>query len=401
MADVKISALPELSEAPNASDVVPIVDVSASTTKKLTFTNIFSYLTGAISAVLTSNLAASRALVSSSGGKIDVSTVTSTEVGYLTGQTDYTNTRPIVNLLYNGNFDLWDRGTSVSASDDVYVAPGINHVTSSANSTISQQTASPPDGSRYFANIVIGNITQAGILFFLESQDAIPLRNKTVSLSFQVKDADGLTIKAIIASWAGAADTITSDIVSAWSASPTLAANWTNEGENTIVTTSSWQTLKVENVALDTASLNNIAVFIFNSTATGGASSTVSLAQVQLEIGAKATTFIPRPVAQEEILANRRFWRLTGDASGNGPAFHQRAGAASEALRFWIPFPVKMRTTPTGSVGGTWALVNCTGPTLGNTSPQGSSMIITSSASGLASAQTNGTDDYLQFDAEL
>ena len=54
---------------------------------------IVSKITGAISSVLTSNLTASRALVSNSSGKIAVSAVTSTELGYLDGVTSAIQTQ--------------------------------------------------------------------------------------------------------------------------------------------------------------------------------------------------------------------------------------------------------------------------------------------------------------------
>tara|TARA_Y100000114_G_scaffold74568_1_gene68367 strand:- start:1257 stop:3005 length:1749 start_codon:yes stop_codon:yes gene_type:complete len=50
-------------------------------------------IAGAISSVLTSDLTASRALVSGSGGKIEVSAVTSTELGYLDGVTSAIQTQ--------------------------------------------------------------------------------------------------------------------------------------------------------------------------------------------------------------------------------------------------------------------------------------------------------------------
>src|SRR5687768_6673962 len=109
MANVKITDLTELSTAPAASDVVPIADVSASQTKKLTFTNLFSYLTGAISPWLTTNLTASRALQSGSGGKIEAASVTSTELGYVGGVTSAIQTQfgqklsyAPHSLIYNG-----------------------------------------------------------------------------------------------------------------------------------------------------------------------------------------------------------------------------------------------------------------------------------------------------------
>jgi hypothetical protein len=42
-------------------------------------------ITGAASTVVTANLTANRAVISNGSGKIDVSTVTSTELGYLSG----------------------------------------------------------------------------------------------------------------------------------------------------------------------------------------------------------------------------------------------------------------------------------------------------------------------------
>lgn len=401
MANVKITELTELAEAPAASDVVPVVDVSASQTKKLTMTNLFSYLTGAISTVLTSNLTVSRAVVSSSSGKLEASAVTSTEVGYLTGQTDYTNTRPVVNLLYNGNFDLWDKGTAPSAGNDNYILPGVLVLagTGGGSPTCSQQTASLPDGSRYAVRLV-GSSHHMGLVLFLEAQDAIALRNKVVSLSVKVKSPD-TGIKGMIVSWTSTADSLTSNLVSSWAdTNPTLAANWTNEGESSISAGADWQTLKVENITLDASGMNNVAVFIF--TTDNPATGTVDFAQVQLEIGSKATGFVPRPVSLEKHLASRRYLRMTGDASGNGPAIAGVATAGSQVFRNFIPFPVEMVRTPTATVGGTWGLVNCTGPTLSKTSVHGSCLTATSSASGVFSAETNSASgDYLEFDGEL
>lgn len=52
-----------------------------------------SDLSGAISTVKTSNLTANRALISNSSGKIDVSSVTSTQLGYVSGVTSAIQTQ--------------------------------------------------------------------------------------------------------------------------------------------------------------------------------------------------------------------------------------------------------------------------------------------------------------------
>ena len=52
-----------------------------------------SDLSGAISTVSTSNLTANRALISNGSGKIDVSSVTSTQLGYVSGVTSAIQTQ--------------------------------------------------------------------------------------------------------------------------------------------------------------------------------------------------------------------------------------------------------------------------------------------------------------------
>jgi len=122
MANVKITDLTELSAADSAAvDVFPIVDIDADATKKITiaslrttvaFANDFvtytllnanvntvqdnvatestaiearrvANIAGAVSTITTGNLTASKALVSDGSGKVAVSAVTSTELGYV------------------------------------------------------------------------------------------------------------------------------------------------------------------------------------------------------------------------------------------------------------------------------------------------------------------------------
>ena len=101
MANKKITELSNLAFPANG-DQIPIVDIDADETKAITAANLISganteitavearrvaNVAGAISSVTTSDLTASRALVSGSGGKIEVSAVTSTEIGHLDGVT--------------------------------------------------------------------------------------------------------------------------------------------------------------------------------------------------------------------------------------------------------------------------------------------------------------------------
>jgi hypothetical protein len=74
-------------------------------------TNKQDNVTGGISTVLTSNLTASRALISNSSGKIAVSAVTTTELNYLNGVTSNINTQLTNKMPTGTNFVLTNGGT--------------------------------------------------------------------------------------------------------------------------------------------------------------------------------------------------------------------------------------------------------------------------------------------------
>lgn len=363
-------------------------------------------------------LTASRAIATTAGGILTASAVTATELGYLAGVTAALQTqidallgKAPKNLLRNGAFDVWDQGGVLNAAtlpqnnDATYLLPGWCLLSDGNNIVeVARQSSSPPVGSRYFASLTTqtGN-KQFGLIQFLEANEAIKLRSKTVSLSLQACYSGSTvgSIKIAILEWTSTADSITRDVVSAWGATPTYAANWA--AANTPVSqvlSGSFQTFKVENITLG-STFNNLAVFIFVDDTTITSGDALYLGQIQLEISSKATEFIPAPFPLDQRRCRRFYFRLTGDASGNSPAISAYASAISQDLKTWIPFPVEMRTIPSPHVEGNWAKTNCTGPTVANLSPQGFAMTVTSSGAGLCSVQTNDANDYIEFSAEL
>lgn len=108
MATKKITDLSELTSAASG-DVLPIVDVDLDITKKITTANLLSTkqdtITGAASTITGTDLTVSRALTSSATGKVEVSAVTSTELGYLDGVTSAVQTQ------LDGKLDEYDGTT--------------------------------------------------------------------------------------------------------------------------------------------------------------------------------------------------------------------------------------------------------------------------------------------------
>lgn len=77
-----------------------------------TFNGKQATITGAATTIISSNLTASRAVISNASGKIDVSAVTSTELGYLSGVTSSIQTQ--LNTLNNYAFGTLTDGASIT-----------------------------------------------------------------------------------------------------------------------------------------------------------------------------------------------------------------------------------------------------------------------------------------------
>ena len=215
MANVKITDLTALYASDSAdADVFVVVDVDADETKKMTkaeavtalsaandfatFTllnanfntvqsNVATNVTdiaavetrrtnniaGAVSTITTSDLTASRALVSSGSGKVAISDVTSTELGYLDGVSSAIQTQIDAKIAttasasndfvtftrLNANLDIvQDNVASVSAG--AVSISNILHTTSTANSYATGGTTSNLDKVLVFLNGVYQNENQ-------------------------------------------------------------------------------------------------------------------------------------------------------------------------------------------------------------------------------------------------
>jgi hypothetical protein len=237
------------------------------------------------------------------------------------------------NHLLNGAMMVAQRGTSFTStssgnSDDTY---NLDRWTllSDGNDIVdvSQSTEAPTGGLNSIALDVETVNKKFGILQIIEQKNCIGLIGNTVTLSFKAKVSSTTkldNLKAAIISWSGTADTVTSDIISAWGAedtNPTLVANWTYENTPADLSpTTSWASYSVS-AAVDTASTKNIGVFIWSDVTDTTLGDFLYITDVQLEIGSVATPFERRPYQTEVGLCMRYFELCTGIAvSGYGTA---------------------------------------------------------------------------------
>jgi hypothetical protein len=258
------------------------------------------------------------------------------------------------NRLVNGSFNIAQRGTSFVSganNDDTYNLDRW-YVLSDGNDAVDiTQTTTVPTGAKYSIGLDVETVNKKfGIAQIIENVNCYDAIGGNVTLSFQAKVSATTkldNVKCAIVAWSGTADTVTSDIISAWGAegtNPTLIANATYENTpaNLNVTTS-WATYSVT-ANVDTASTSNIIVFIWSDVTDTTAGDFLYITNAQLEIGTSATPFERRLYGQELANCQRYYQKLQSTAAG----YKFGVGSNSSTSQCYVitNFLVSMRTAP-------------------------------------------------------
>jgi hypothetical protein len=131
--------------------------------------------------------------------------------------------------------------------------------------------------------------------------------------------------------------------------------------------------------------------------ATSGA--TWQVTGVQLEVGTAATNFDVRSYGTELALCQRYYWKI---ARGTGEPYGQTGyNIAGNAVWSQFGLPVTMRATPTVTIYGTWAVANTGQPTIRGASSTNFIVQIIPSATGIATAYPDSSDDLIDASIEL
>ena len=226
------------------------------------------------------------------------------------------------NGIINGDFSIAQRGTSFTSSannDDVYTLDRW-YILSDGNDAIdvTQETTTVPTNQLTAIALDVETANKKfGIAQIIEQKNCVGLIGNTVTLSFKAKVSATTkldNVKCAIVAWSGTADTVTSDIISAWGVegtNPTLIANATYENTpaNLNVTTS-YATYSVS-AAVDTSSTKNIIVFIWSDVTDTTAGDFLYITDVQLEKGSAASDFEFLPI---DVSLGRceRYFQTTG-----------------------------------------------------------------------------------------
>jgi len=274
------------------------------------------------------------------------------------------------NLIINGQGVVSQRGTSFDSSttpansDDTYLLDRML-LLSDGNDIVdvSQETTEIPNGAYSSIKFDVETANkQFAYCQILEAKDAAKIIGGQASLSFKAKKGGSNstlgTLRAAIISWSSTADSVTSDVIGTWAGAgtdPTLASNWTYENTPSDLTlTTSFQTFKIEDVDIDTASAANVAVLIWCDDTDATVGDLAYIGDIQLEEGEVATPYENKGFEQELEKCLRFFQKsfnyatVPAQSAGRTGAlefFQNRTSGSSHCQQNYYAKP--MRVSPT------------------------------------------------------
>lgn len=285
------------------------------------------------------------------------------------------------NKIINGNMDIAQRGTAAVTTTGVY-GPADRYTSYNGGDTfsttiaefVSGDTLYDTGGARYYTSIAVTSVAGAGnyIIFLQTIENVRLLAGQTVTVSFWAKAASGTPLIGLEIVQVFGSGGSPSAPVTGIGQSVTLSTTWTK-----YIKTFTLDSLNGKTIGTDVNSSHTDLNFWLDSGATyntrsgsiGQASKTVSIAQVQLEIGTVATPFEQRPIVLELALCQRYLPCFVSNGSTNTPLSVGQAYLTTAAQAV-IPFPVQARVPSTGCVVSNqahFACQNATGSPIANT----------------------------------
>jgi len=219
------------------------------------------------------------------------------------------------NVLINGNFDIWQRGTSQTSSgygsDDRWLNQNGGSTKTHSQEVFALGQTEVPGNPKYFSRTVVSSVAGASN-YTLKAQrieSVATLAGQTATLSFWAK--------------ADAPKNIAIEFVQRFGTGGSPSAPVESIGITTIALTTSWKkhtvTVDIPSIAgktLGTDGSDHLQLYFWleagsnfdnRTNSLGQQSGTFDIAQVQLEAGSKATAFEKRPYGTELALCQRYY----------------------------------------------------------------------------------------------
>lgn len=235
------------------------------------------------------------------------------------------------NKIINGNFDIWQRGISITpalgtvfSADRWYV-----YSTGAAPASIGRGGGHAASTDFPYSLSVVGATSNTALTLGqrIESINAKTLAGKSVTVSGYIYSTDVRTVN-VVTQYYGTVDTPASAVTIASNPVTTIAGSF-----KYFSITSTFPIQAQNGVEL---------AFVFGTTLAGV---NVALSGIQVEVGSIATPFEQRPIGLELSLCQRYYCKFFATAGGA----YSTADPAQAAAPF--TFPVQMRIAPQITAG--------------------------------------------------
>ena len=259
------------------------------------------------------------------------------------------------NAIINGNFDIWQRGTSFTGSeygaDRWYqVRVGTTHTGTRQSFTLGQTAV--PGEPKYFCRTVVTSVAGAANQSLLQQriEDVRTFAGQQVTVSFWAKVDATKNISVEFAQVFGSGGTPSALVPAIGTTKVSIGTSWQKVTVTATVPSISGKTLGTSNDSTLNLNLWFDAGSSFNSRTDtlGQQSGTFDIAQVQIEAGPVATPFERRPIGTELELC-LRYYQIVADSA----AFGTSNTTTACLLKYVFPVPMRASPTRTLSTGST------------------------------------------------
>jgi hypothetical protein len=256
------------------------------------------------------------------------------------------------NAIINGNFDIWQRGTSFNSASSEMTADRWRVEKTGSTSTITRQPftlgqTDVPGEPTYFCRLAVTSVTGAANLTILRQyvEGVRTFAGQTATLSFWAKADTTKTIAIELAQIFGTGGSPSSNIGAIGVTKVTLTTSWQKFTKTVTLPSITGKTLGTNNNDLLEVNFWLDAGSNFNSRTDtlGHQSGTFDFAEVQLEPGPVETPFEIRPIGTELALC-QRYFEIISMQSLTGTA------GATTRVAFNRPYTVSKRANPNISV---------------------------------------------------
>lgn len=241
------------------------------------------------------------------------------------------------NAFINGNFDIWQRGTSGFGLQNEYSADrwmaGTATTGSVSRGTFTAGQTDVPNNPTYYLSF---NKTGTGdyAIFGQKIEDVKTFAGQTVTLSFWAKANAATTLQGYVYQVFG-------------SGGSTTVATLVAFPDNAVTT--AWKkftlTISIPSVSGKTIGTSSyIAFYVLPGSSNSSWTGTFDFAQAQVELGSVATPFERRQYGAELALCQRYYYKVICDTSGK--RFCNAYSSSTTQAIGCIFFPVSMRVQP-------------------------------------------------------